>query len=112
MPGLQSFCVATAIGLGATYLLQVSWFVAWLTIDEQRIAAGRDGLLPCVTHRAAAGPTAAAGPSGSGLLGHYIRLLATPPAQLLAVLVSLALACCGVLGWLRMQHRSASPEQT
>merc|ERR1719283_107188 len=29
MPGLQSFCVCTAIGLAAIYLFQVSWFVAW-----------------------------------------------------------------------------------
>ena len=36
MPGLQSFCVAVAIGLGSIYILQVSWFAAWLSLDEKR----------------------------------------------------------------------------
>ena len=46
MPGLESFCVCTAIGLGSIYLLQISWFVAWMSLDEKRISAGGDGLQP------------------------------------------------------------------
>ena len=67
MPGLQSFCVCTAIALGCIYVLQVrhyleniwtisrkyvvqvSWFVAWLVLDEKRILARRHGLVPCLT---------------------------------------------------------------
>ena len=30
LPGLQSFCVAAAVAIGSIYLLQSSWFVAWL----------------------------------------------------------------------------------
>ena len=51
MPGLQSFCVCTAIGLGSIYLLQVTWFTAWLTLDEGRIELEGDGLIPCYTHQ-------------------------------------------------------------
>ena len=51
MPGLQSFCVCTAIALGCIYLLQVSWFVAWLVLDEKRIGNNRNGVLPCITHQ-------------------------------------------------------------
>ena len=50
MPGLQSFCVCTAIALGCIYVLQVSWFVAWLVVDEKRILSNRNGLLPCIIH--------------------------------------------------------------
>jgi predicted RND superfamily exporter protein len=50
MPGLESFCVCTAIGLGSIYLLQVSWFVAWMSLDEKRVAGGADGILPCIVH--------------------------------------------------------------
>ena len=32
MPGLQSFCVCTAIGLASVYLLTVTWFTAWLAM--------------------------------------------------------------------------------
>ena len=51
MPGLESFCVCTAIGLGSIYLLQVSWFVAWMALDEARVAEGRDGLIPFFFHK-------------------------------------------------------------
>ena len=49
MPGLQSFCVCTAIALGCIYILQVSWFVAWLVLDEKRIISNRNGIIPCIT---------------------------------------------------------------
>merc|ERR1719270_2752507 len=51
MPGLQSFCVCTAIALGCIYILQVSWFVAWMVLDEKRIQSGRDGVFPCIIHK-------------------------------------------------------------
>ena len=35
-PALQAFCVACSLGIAAIYLLQVTWFVAWLVIDEKR----------------------------------------------------------------------------
>jgi hypothetical protein len=51
MPGLQSFCVCTALGLASIYLLQVGWFVAWLAVDEERIRAAKNGIAPCVRHK-------------------------------------------------------------
>ena len=34
MPGLEALCVRTAVGQASIYLLQVSWLVAWSTLDE------------------------------------------------------------------------------
>ena len=51
MPGLQSFCVCTAIALASIYLLQLSWFTAWLALDERRKETRRDGLIPCLVHQ-------------------------------------------------------------
>ena len=48
MPGLQSFCVCTAIALAGVYILTITWFTAWLALDEARLAAKRHGLLPCL----------------------------------------------------------------
>ena len=47
MPGLQSFCIYASIGLGCIFLLQCSWFVAWLVLDERRIRGKKNGFLPC-----------------------------------------------------------------
>merc|ERR1719270_1510160 len=41
LPGLKAFCLTCAIGIAAVYLLQVSWFVAWLLIDQKRIDGRR-----------------------------------------------------------------------
>ena len=35
-PGLQAFCVTCALGIAAIYVLQATWFVAWLVVDERR----------------------------------------------------------------------------
>ncbi len=50
MPGLQAFCVSCAIAIGAVFLLQTSWFVAWLSIDQRRIEERRNGIVPCIVH--------------------------------------------------------------
>ena len=49
MPGLSSFCITAAICIGFIFLLQISWTVAWLSLDQARIARGQHGLIPCIT---------------------------------------------------------------
>ena len=137
MPGLQSFCVTVAIGLGAIYLLQVSvlisnspdipsvlsdkiaqhspcprtpqvsWFAAWLALDERRIAAGRDGVLPCLVHRDHAPRPAAEGRGARAKL-LYTRLLGSPLYKTLVILASLTALGFGVYGWIEIRHRPAS----
>ena len=52
LPGLQAFCATCALAIGSIYLLQASWFVAWLSIDQKRIEARKDGMLPCcIVHK-------------------------------------------------------------
>ena len=47
LPGLSSFCMTCSVGIAATYVLQITWFTAWLSIDTIRISFRRDGCLPC-----------------------------------------------------------------
>ncbi|XP_023339853.1 patched domain-containing protein 3 isoform X2 [Eurytemora carolleeae] len=51
LPGLASFCVYSAVSIFAIYALQVTHFVAWMSLDEKRMRAHRDGCLCCVTHK-------------------------------------------------------------
>jgi len=50
LPALKSFCLFCAVGLIVVYLLQATWFIAWFSIDQRRIEAGRNGSLVCYTH--------------------------------------------------------------
>ncbi len=43
--------MSCAIGIGAIYLLQASWFVAWFALDQRRVEALRDGFVPCIKVR-------------------------------------------------------------
>ena len=35
-PALQAFCVACSLGIAAIYVLQLTWFIAWLVVDDKQ----------------------------------------------------------------------------
>ena len=41
LPSLKSYSIFTAVGILFTYILQATFFVAWLSIDQRRIEARR-----------------------------------------------------------------------
>ena len=45
IPALRSFCIYASVGIFATYILQATFFLAWLIKDEQRMKEHRHGLL-------------------------------------------------------------------
>ena len=63
MPGLSSFCITAAICIFFIFLLQTSWTVAWLSLDQARIERGQHGVLPCLTVEDAEDSEASEGPS-------------------------------------------------
>ena len=48
LPGLYYFCMTAALAITCVFLMQTTWFVAWLTVDQYRIEAQRDGCFPCL----------------------------------------------------------------
>ena len=106
MPGLASFCVAVAIALASIYLLMISWFTAWLTLDEKRIEAGQSGILPCLSHSDfTPGQT---GGSMTGwtdrLKGLYISCLSSVLYRTLVLLTTVLLVVLGVWGWMNIKQ--------
>ncbi|XP_060064761.1 patched domain-containing protein 3-like [Ylistrum balloti] len=51
IPGLSGFCIYAALGILALYGLQATFFVACLTLDQQKVEATRDGCIPCYVHK-------------------------------------------------------------
>lgn len=51
LPALKHFCVSSAIAIAAIYLLQITWFVAFVTLDQRRIKSRRNALIPCIVHK-------------------------------------------------------------
>ena len=98
MPGLQSFCVCTAIALGCIYVLQVSWFVAWMVLDEKRIQSGRDGLVPCIIHKNFQPSECSRKDRGEAFVRSYGKLLSYRSYKLLVIIVTLSFAGFGIWG--------------
>lgn len=51
IPSLSTFCVYAAIGVLALYILQATFFVACVTLDEKRIESNRNACLLCYKHK-------------------------------------------------------------
>ena len=49
LPALRNFCFYAAFGILFTFFFQVTWFVAWLTVDEWRRASNRRDIACCLT---------------------------------------------------------------
>jgi len=107
MPGLESFCVSTAFGLAAIFLLQISWFVAWMSLDEARVLAKRDGVLPCVIHSDnSTGFSCLPSLKSSWNMGTlYAHLLSSKLFKVVALVVTFGLFAVGAYGWSLMRMK-------
>lgn len=50
MPVLRSFCIYCSIGIFFLFLMQSTLFPACLTLNQRRIEARRDALVPCIQY--------------------------------------------------------------
>ena len=48
LPALHSFCLYASVGIIAIFILQVTFFVAWIPFDEKRIQSKRNSFLCCL----------------------------------------------------------------
>lgn len=51
LPSLKSFCIFAGLSILMTYIYVVTFFVAFLTLDEKRLAKNKNGAIPCITHK-------------------------------------------------------------
>ena len=51
IPALSTFCIYATIGVFALYILQTTYFVACLTLDQRRVDAKRNACILCYTHK-------------------------------------------------------------
>merc|ERR1719350_1972121 len=106
MPGLQSFCVCTAIGLAGVFILTVTWFTAWLALDEKRVMARRDGFLPCLElSRHYSLPKCAKEEGTPWLTSLYNKILASSLARAAVVIFTLGLFAVGLWGSVLIQQK-------
>merc|ERR1711892_161008 len=105
MPGLESFSVCTAIGLGSIYLLQISWFVAWMSLDERRISTGRDGLLMCIVHKDFKPSKCSQQNFGDVVVKKYAQLLSSVIFKFIVIVFTLVMLAFGIWGSILIRQK-------
>ena len=105
MPGLESFCVCCAIGLASIFLLQTSWFIAWMSLDEKRLKSGRDGIIPCIVHKEYDPPACSTRQNGQVILEKYSKLIASYIYKAVVVVFTLGMISFGCWGSYLMRQK-------
>lgn len=106
LPSLQSFCIYAAVGVLVTFLLQLTFFVGFFTLDCKRVAAKRNGIVPCVVHSEYS-PRISPGavPFSVRVIDTlYDKLVLTIPGRASILAVTLVVTGFGILGSLQLQQ--------
>ena len=118
LPGLEAFCLNCAIGILALYVLQLTWFLAWMVIDQKRIEARRNSVFPCFIHRLTVRPNE----NSEGrkhdkgqihfkniperIMGAYSNLLEYKLYRIFILAITLAILVMGVCGAIQIKNKS------
>ena len=102
-PSLQSFCISASLAVAAIYVFQISWFVAWMVLDEKRIRQNRNGLFPFIVHKDWQPPTWSYNNAISAACGKMAKLLESAYFQAAILMLTAALMALGVWGVLEIR---------
>lgn len=83
-----------------TFLLQVTFFVAFFTLDVRRVESKRNGVIPCIVHRNYEPTIVDGGRTTSWRVIDFLysKLLLTLPGKVTVILVTVVIAGFGILG--------------
>jgi len=105
MPGLRAFCVSAAICIALIFCLQVSWFIAWVTLDQQRIQQKKHGIFPCKTIKETDEIPLENIPFGKKVMSNYSKFFDYWPFKVAVIVVSCGLLSFGVYGSVNIIQR-------
>lgn len=89
-----------------TFLLQITFFVAFFTLDVKRLEADRNGMLPCIIHRSYEPPARATDESRQSRIIDFVysKIVLTLPGKLLIMSITLGITTVAAIGALQMQQ--------
>lgn len=89
-----------------TFLLQVTFFVSFFTLDTRRVEAKRNGIVPCIVHenyQPYSGDEDRLSWRLTGFL--YSRVFLTKHGKILALLITASVAAVGIHGSTQLEQR-------
>lgn len=106
LPSLQSFCIYAAVGVLVTFLLQITFFVAFFTLDAKRIQHKRNGIIPCLVHENYICQVVDSEKTLStrSLDRLYTKIVLTIPGKVMVLLITIAAASAGAFGLCQLEQ--------
>ena len=84
----------------------MSWFVAWLTLDQQRIEMRKHGLVPCITVEPAENTSwDTETPMSKRLMERYSKMLDYSVFKVVVMIITTALLAFGIYGSVNIIQR-------
>ncbi|XP_054005477.1 patched domain-containing protein 3-like isoform X1 [Hylaeus anthracinus] len=106
LPSLQSFCIYAAVGVLLTFLFQITFYIAFFTLDARRIERKRNSILPWIVHENFTQKFVRPEEELSSRLitKLYSNVVLTIPGKIIIVLITLVAASAGIMGILQLQQ--------
>ncbi|XP_064104721.1 NPC intracellular cholesterol transporter 1-like [Macrobrachium nipponense] len=99
LPALRSFCIYSAVGVLVLYVLQITFFTAWFTLDQRRLEDNRNGALWCYKHENWSPNKCSRKEFFKDVFAkYYTNFLLKKPVKILVLLATLALFCACAWG--------------
>ncbi|XP_068974093.1 patched domain-containing protein 3-like isoform X2 [Bombus flavifrons] len=106
LPSLQSFCIYAAVGVLLTFLFQVTFYVAFFTVDARRIENKRNSILPCIVHENFVQKFTSPQEELTAKLINklYSNIILTKPGKIMIVLITIVTVSAGIMGTLKLEQ--------
>ncbi|XP_044763216.1 protein patched homolog 1-like [Coccinella septempunctata] len=106
IPNLQSYCIYAAVCVLMTFVFAVTFFCAGFALDQKRIAAGKNGIIPCITHEKYK-PNECSRKQISNRVFHFIfdRILLWTPVKVAVILLTTCLAVISINNCFKLEQR-------
>lgn len=106
LPSLQSFCIYAAVGVLLTFLFQITFYVAFFSIDARRIESKRNSILPCIVHENFEQKFISPQEELSAKLINklYSNVVLTKLGKIMIVLITIVATSFGIMGTLKLEQ--------
>ncbi|KAK0173536.1 hypothetical protein PV328_006715 [Microctonus aethiopoides] len=106
LPSLESFCIYAAVGVLVTFLLQVTFFVAFFTLDVKRMENKRNGMFPCIKHDNYEPNKINERQKKfrNAMRWVYSNIILTTPGKIIIVLITMILTVISIMGTCQLEQ--------
>ena len=98
LPALSSFCIYAALGILFIYLYVITFFLAWLSLDQRRVEDTRDGCVCCWKRKEWTPSECSQKSVMKTLFEKLAGVMVLLPAKVIVLLVTLGILAGGLYG--------------